>query len=148
MRGVLLIVESTDASSQVALKASEEVGSTAETLRSEVTDFLTAMSRGDEAERRLYERVSAAGFVTTLRIAGRPGIEVRMEDISRGGMGVAHVFADDAGTEVEAILPGGNPVKGRIARKTAKSTGIIFLQNQESLVLIDQAMAMVMQQAA
>jgi methyl-accepting chemotaxis protein len=148
MRGVLAIVENTNASSQVALKASEEVGSTAETLRSEVTDFLTAMSRGDDAERRLYERVPAAGFVATLRIAGRASMEVGMEDISRGGMGVAWVCADEPGTEVEVTLPGGNVVKGRIARKTATSTGIIFLQNKESLAVIDQVMAVVTRRAA
>jgi methyl-accepting chemotaxis protein len=45
MHDVLSIAEGTDVSSQAALKASEEVGNTAETLRSEVTDFLTAMSR-------------------------------------------------------------------------------------------------------
>ena len=37
---------------KAALSASGEVGDTAETLRSEVTDFLAAMSQGDETERR------------------------------------------------------------------------------------------------
>jgi hypothetical protein len=49
MSRVLSIVETTDASSLAALKASDEVGRTAETLQSEVTDFLSAMSQGDES---------------------------------------------------------------------------------------------------
>ena len=58
MREVLAIIETTDASSQAALEASGEVDSTAETLRSQVTTFLSAVSQGDEAE-RLHERMVA-----------------------------------------------------------------------------------------
>jgi methyl-accepting chemotaxis protein len=61
MRLVLSIVESNEQTSHAALKASEEVGVTAETLRSEVADFLAAMSSGDETEAGLYERRRAAG---------------------------------------------------------------------------------------
>jgi methyl-accepting chemotaxis protein len=51
MHEVLAIVKQTDASSIAALSASEEVSRTAETLRSQVTDFLNAVSHGDDAER-------------------------------------------------------------------------------------------------
>ena len=64
------------------------LGVTANTLRSEVTDFLAAMSQGDDAERRLYERIPAGGVWVSLQIGGRPGIEAMVEDISRGGMGL------------------------------------------------------------
>ncbi|HET6307359.1 MAG TPA: methyl-accepting chemotaxis protein, partial [Rhodopila sp.] len=60
MRQVLAIAETTDSSSAAALQASDEVGKTAEVLRREVTDFLAAMSRGDDTERRRYERISGA----------------------------------------------------------------------------------------
>ena len=46
MRSVLAIAERTDQCSNAALAASEEVGRTAGTLRSEVNDFLAAMATG------------------------------------------------------------------------------------------------------
>jgi methyl-accepting chemotaxis protein len=146
MRGVLSIVENTDASSQAALKASEEVGRTAETLRSEVTDFLTAMSQGDDDERRRYERIPAGDHQVTLCVAGRPGVPAAVEDISRGGMGVVHTCDDKPGTEVEVTLPGGGAVKARIARNLNGSLGLVFLQDPASLELIDRALAFVLRE--
>ena len=141
MREVLSIVESTDASSLAALKASEEVSQTAETLRSEVTDFLTAVSHGDDAERRLYERIPAGGIEATMRIGGRQAVTVAIEDISRGGIALRHECADRAGTEVEVNLPGGGLITGRIARIQDGSVGITFRQDEASLVRIDQTLA-------
>jgi len=142
MRKVLSIAEVTDASSLKALNASAEVGRTAETLQTEVTDFLSAMSQGDDAERRLYERIPAGGHVT-LKIAGRPGAEADLEDISRGGAAVRYACNDKVGANVEITLPGGVSVKARIARNSAGSLGLVFLQDKASLVLIDQALAFI-----
>jgi PilZ domain len=140
MRGVYSIVESTDTSGLAALNASDEVGSTAGTLRAEVTDFLAAMSHGDDAERRLYERIAVTDSQVTLRIAGRPGVEVRLEDISRGGAGLSHDSADTIGTEAEITLPGGGFVKARITRKERGKLGLVFLQDKASLERIDRAL--------
>ncbi len=143
MHNVLSIVEGTDASSRTALTASEEVGHTAETLRAEVTDFLNAMSQGDDAERRLYERISGGGVQVTLEIAGRPGVQATICDISRGGAGLMHVCDDKIGTDAAVILPGGGSVKARIARNGGGNVGFVFLQDQASLVLIDRALAVI-----
>jgi methyl-accepting chemotaxis protein len=141
MRNVLSIVEGTDSSSRTALTASEEVGRTADTLRSEVTDFLNAMSQGDDAERRLYERVPGGGIQLTLQIAGRPGVQATIHDISRGGVGLMHVCDDKIGTAAEIALPGGGSVKARIARNRGGMVGFVFLQDRASLALIDRALA-------
>jgi methyl-accepting chemotaxis protein len=140
MRNVLSIVEGTDATSQVALKASEEVGDTAETLRREVTDFLTAMSQGDDAERRLYERVPAGADEVALRIEGRPAVQAKIIDISRGGMGLAYRCEDKIGTVAEVGLPGGGSVKARIARNANGLLGLVFVQDKASLVHIDRSL--------
>jgi methyl-accepting chemotaxis protein len=143
LRHVLSIAEATDASSTAASEASEEVGRTAETLRSEVTEFLAAMSRGDEAERRGYERIPADGARATLVIAGRPGVQATIQDISRGGMQVVHHCDDKIGTDAEITLPGGGSVHGRIARNANGSLGFAFRQDPGSLDRIDQTLAFI-----
>ena len=143
MNNVLSIVEGTDASSRTALTASEEVAHTAETLRSEVADFLSAMSQGDDAERRLYERISGGGVQVTLQIAGRPVVQATVRDISRGGLALMHVCEDKIGADATITLPGGASVKARIARNGEGNVGFVFLQDKASLVLIDQALAVI-----
>jgi methyl-accepting chemotaxis protein len=141
MREVLSIAESTSASSLAALEASQEVGRTAETLRSEVADFLEAMSHGDDMERRLYERVPADGVEVTLLLGRQPGVQVMLRDISRGGVSVSHSSKDAAGTAAEVIFPGKTSVGGRVTRNDNGSIGIIFQQDKVSLERIDQVLA-------
>jgi methyl-accepting chemotaxis protein len=140
---VLAIVEQTDASSRAAFEASAEVGRTAETLRSEVTNFLAAMSSCDEAQRRLYERVSVKGLWVALRIDGRPAEQAMVEDIARGGVGLKYDCGDKAGTEAEIALPGSGQVCGRVARNSNGLIGIAFRQDKASLELIDQSLAFI-----
>jgi methyl-accepting chemotaxis protein len=61
MEQVLTIAEQTDIVSRSVLAAADEVGQTAGTLRVEVSDFLSAMKRGDGEDRRAYERIQGAG---------------------------------------------------------------------------------------
>ncbi len=143
MREVLSIVEATDASSLVALHASEEVGRTAETLRSEVTDFISAVSRGDEAERRLYERIPGGGAEATLRIPGYPAVQAAIRDIARGGIALRHTCNLDVGTDVEIGLPGGSSTKGRVVRAESDLISLAFRQDQASLAQIDRAMEII-----
>ncbi len=145
MREVLSIAEATDASSLAATQASEEVGRTAETLRSEVTDFLAAMSQGDEAERRLYERVPGRGAQASLRFAGQPAVSATIEDISRGGMSAAHACKAVVGTDVEITLPGSGSISGRVARNTNGSLGFSFRQDEVSLAVIDRCLKLIRQ---
>jgi methyl-accepting chemotaxis protein len=143
MQKVLSIAEGTDVSSRAALKASEEVGATAETLRSEVTEFLTAMSRGDDAERRLYERIPASWAEVTLRLPGQPGARAALRDISRGGMAVIYDCPDKVGTDVEITLPGGDSINARITRNHNGAVGFAFRQDDASLLRIDRVLEMV-----
>jgi methyl-accepting chemotaxis protein len=143
MRGVLTIVEATNASSVAAMRASEEVGKTAETLRAEVTDFLTAMSHGDDAERRLYERIPAGGADVGLRMGGRAAVRVTIQDISRGGIGLNYDCQDKVGTDAEITLPTGDLVNARITRKGNGLLGLGFRQDEASLVRIERALAYV-----
>ena len=140
MRQVLAIAESTDASSGTALKAAEEVGKTADTLRTEVTDFLTAMSSGNDAERRLYERIPGGAARATLRIDGKPNVEVPIEDISRGGMAFRYDARLVIGTDLEFLLPGNVPIHARVARCAGSVIAVAFRQDQDALRRIDKAL--------
>ena len=143
MEEVSSIAEGTDACSRAALRASDEVGHTAETLRSEVTEFLTAMSRGDDAERRLYERIPGGSAQIMLQIDGQPPVQATMDDISRGGVGLTHDCTDKIGTSAVVTLPGGALVSGRIARSYNGFLGISFRQDEASLAQIDRVLALV-----
>jgi len=140
MDEVLSIAESTDASSVSALQVAEQVGRTAETLRREVTDFLSANSRGSDADRRRYERVSAGDAKAMLRIAGRPAIQVSISDISRGGISLVQICHDPIGTSVEVGLPGAGIVGGRVARVEGGVMGISLQQDELSLAQTDKAL--------
>jgi len=143
MRAVLVIAEKTDETSGAALAAAEEVGRTADTLRSEVADFLAAMSGGDDADRRRYERVDANGATATLKAAHRAAVQVTIRNISRGGMAVQHDSQDQIGTDLDIVLPGDGAIKGRIARGANGILAIAFRQDEASLRAIDRAMEVV-----
>jgi hypothetical protein len=81
----------------------------------------------------------------TLQIAGRPGVQANIQDISRGGAALAHDCADKVGTDVEMTLPGGGVVKARIARNLKGSLGLVFVQDKASLERIDRALEFVRQ---
>jgi methyl-accepting chemotaxis protein len=140
MRQVLTIAESTDSSSAKLAATADRLGQTAETMRSEVTEFLAAMSSGDEAERRLYERVPVTGHRATIRIRDRPPVQTEVIDISRGGIGVAYNTPEQVGADVEIALEGGISIRGRIARQTGGTSALTFRQDTATLVQIDRAL--------
>jgi methyl-accepting chemotaxis protein len=137
MRQVLTIAQTTDASAQAVMSAADHVGETADTLRKEVTDFLSAMSRGGEAERRSYERISVSGQRAELRIAGRPVARAEIRDISRGGMAVQYRCIDEVGTDADITLPGGVAIRARIARFAGDLTTFSFRQDPQTLAKLD-----------
>jgi methyl-accepting chemotaxis protein len=141
MTELLNIAATTDTSSQSALRVAEDVGRTADTLRREVTDFLAAMSRGDDAERRLYERIAVAGGTVRVRIDGRAPVEAAVRDISRGGVALSYTGTDRAGKDLEIVMQDGSAIGGRIARSGDGMIGVCFRQDQASLVLIDRLLA-------
>ncbi|TLU74122.1 methyl-accepting chemotaxis protein [Lichenicoccus roseus] len=141
MEGVLGVVEVTEASSRNALQASEEVGRTAETLRTEVSDFLTAISKGGEDERRLYERIDGRGVTGSLQVTGRPGISATIVDISRGGLQLRVTSDCPLGSDGHVTLPDGTRIACRIARSGRDLLGLAFRQDAASLAVIDRMLA-------
>jgi methyl-accepting chemotaxis protein len=142
MQDVSAISEQTDAASAKVLDGSAQVGRDADTLRSEVMQFLAAMSGTSEEDRRLYERIPGNGARAVLRPAGQTGMNVAVADISRGGMAVHSDWRSDTGTEVRLELPGTDgDVVGRTIRSVDGVLGLAFQQGEETLRRIDQALA-------
>ena len=141
MGGMLDVVEETEASSRKALQASEEVGRTARTLSSEVGEFLSAISKGGEDERRLYERIDGRGATAILQIDGRSPVPARIVDISRGGLQLLHGCDAPPGTGGQVTLPDGARILCRITRSGKELLGVAFRQDVASLALIDRTLS-------
>jgi hypothetical protein len=69
MQEVSAISETTDRASSQVLGGAGEVGRDADTLRSEVTQFLQAMASTNEEDLRRYERVAGNDAQAVLREA-------------------------------------------------------------------------------
>jgi methyl-accepting chemotaxis protein len=145
LRDVVAIAESTAASSNLAARAADEIGEAAETLRAEVTNFLAAVSHGGEEERRRYERIPADGFRAELSFGGQAPVHADINDISRGGISLAHTGPEAVGTDSRIVLPGGASVRARIARKQPGFTAFSFRQDEASLAGIDRALTLISQ---
>ncbi|WP_146101677.1 methyl-accepting chemotaxis protein [Rhodopila globiformis] len=143
MHEVLLIAENTDATSVAAAEAADEVGTAAATLRAEMADFLTAMSHGSEAERRLYERIDGNGMPATIQTAGQSPVQATIKDIARGGMAILHDGRYSPGTDMSIGLPGGSAIRGRVIRAENGTIGFAFRQDAASLAQIDRALAVI-----
>jgi methyl-accepting chemotaxis protein len=145
MRDVLGIAEGTSTTSVLAIDAADEVGRSAATLRTEVTDFLSAISDGDQRERRNYERlVPPSETRAMLHIAGRPAISVVIRDISCGGISVDHRCDAQPGAAVTVDLPGCAGIQARIARNPGDVLAINFRQSKEGVARLDQALQVIM----
>jgi methyl-accepting chemotaxis protein len=145
MEQVLSIAEQTDSASGSVLNAANEVGRTADTLRVEVNDFLSAMKRGDTEERRAYERMPGGGATATLALRGGSEVQAVVKDISRGGVALTSETTAASGAEAQVGLPGGASVAGRIVRCENGLVTVAFRQDAASLATLDRALDMIRQ---
>jgi methyl-accepting chemotaxis protein len=142
MQEVSSISEGTDAASAKVLQGAGEVGRDADTLRGEVTQFLEAMAKTNDEDRRLYERIPGNGAQAMLRASGRAEMRVVIHDISRSDISVRTDWSADSGTEVQIELPGTEgPVSARTLQSDGRVLGLTFRQDAAMLRRIDQALA-------
>src|ERR1700710_2060381 len=106
------IADDTGTMGLAVLATAKDIAQVAATLRGEVEQFLTTMSQ-DESFRRRYERIPGKGASAILHI-GNQQIPAIVENISRGGAGLACSFQAEPGIDVKVSLPGSTaPVSGR-----------------------------------
>jgi methyl-accepting chemotaxis protein len=145
MEQVLTIAEQTDTASRSVLVAADEVGQTADTLRVEVNDFLSAVKRGEGDDRRAYERVPGTGAGASLSMHGLAAVQASVRDISRGGVALMCGGTAPPGTDVRVVVLEGERIPGRIVRFEDGVVTVAFRQDVASLTRVDRVLAAVMQ---
>ena len=68
-------------------------------LRAGVGGFLTAMARGTDEERRAFERIPGNGAIATLSLSNNGPVKAQIQDISLGGISLAHAGHAATGPE-------------------------------------------------
>ena len=141
MHDVASVSETTEVASQTVQQNCDEVGRTADVLRSELTQFLEAIAKTDDADRRRYERISGAGNMAVLRVPGGQELRAAIADISRGGVVLRTDWWAAAGTEVQVVLPAGSSaVTARTVRSQNGGLALAFRQDEAMLRRVDAAL--------
>jgi methyl-accepting chemotaxis protein len=140
MAQVLTIAEQTGTASHSVLTAADEVGLTADTLRTEVNAFLGVMARDNADERRAFDRVRGGGIMASLSMTGHDRISAVVSDISCGGVALTCDFTVPIGTEVQVDLPAVGTVPGRIARSGNGLVVVSFRQDAASVANLRKAL--------
>jgi HAMP domain-containing protein len=136
------VSEAAQASSQSVERNADQVGGVADGLGSELTQFLEAMTKTDDANRRRYERIPGNGAEAVFRPPGAAEVRALIADISRGGVGLRTNWAAAAGAEAQVSLPGvDTPVTARVARTLSGVLVLAFRQDEAMLRQVDVALA-------
>ncbi len=147
MEQVLKVAEQTSTASRSVLVAADEVGKTSQTLRLEVNDFLSAMKRADNNDRRAYERVPGTGATAFLSLQGSADIQALVQDISRGGVALMCKTRAQAGAEVKVGFVTGEHVLGRVVRSDGAMVTVAFRQDETSMAIVDRILYSIQQSA-
>jgi methyl-accepting chemotaxis protein len=140
MTHVVEVADGADTASRDVLAGAAQIGSEAETLRTEVEQFLVAV-REDNTERRRYERVSGNGTTAILRGTGQDPKRVTLKNLSRGGAVFVCDWSVATGTAVEVELPNtGGSVGARAVRCGGGELALVFRAEPGALAIIDRAL--------
>ena len=127
--------------SATVLMTADEVATIAGMLRSEVTQFLTAMSSGSDVDRRRYERIPCSHLTATVTLAGKSETSARVINVSRGGASFASGLVAEPGADVEILFDGeASTIPSRIVRCQNGTVCIVFGQNSAALYVIDRVL--------
>lgn len=138
MDTVSTLAQETDTGSRAVMVSAGSVAETAETLRSEVDQFLDAMARAGDGERRRYERIPGDGWRIQFTLQGMPAREAAVIDVSRGGAALDCTVQAPPGTTIALTIPGLGTIAGRVVRAEAKTLAVVFAQDTASLATVDQ----------
>jgi methyl-accepting chemotaxis protein len=141
MRDVSAVSGSAEVASQNVARNADEVSGVADVLRSEMTQFLTAIAKTGDDDRRRYERIDGGGTEAALRAPGHPELRATIVDISRGGVALRTNWSAAAGAEVQIVLPGvGAFVVARVVRTAGGQLSVAFRQDETMLRHVDAAL--------
>ena len=106
MQDVSRISDNAGEASRQVLLVADELGATAHVLGDEVKQFLQAMTRSGEDDRRRYERIPGRNAIAVLDVPGEEQRRLVIIDISRSGVALRSDWLAEAGRAVEVRLPG------------------------------------------
>jgi methyl-accepting chemotaxis protein len=148
MTQVAIDTERGDDLGQSVLRAAADIGEAANMLRTEVDQFLHALTNEDGQQGRRWERVPGHDTKATLTVprdngeSGQREIAVTLRDISRGGAALHSAWTGDAGVPVELALPGASArLAARLVRHDGRIVAITFRQDDRTMADIDAAIA-------
>jgi len=141
MEDVSGVAELVQGASGEVLDTAVAVRTQAETLRTDVDEFLTAMRAPDE-DRRRYERLPAKGLGAELMVPDHTPYRVTIEDISRGGIGILSDLDLPPGIDAAVRLDGTTTAcPARVAQSGAGRLAFAFRQDPVTLGTLDVVIA-------
>lgn len=144
MAQVVLVADKAGSASGDVLSGAAEIGREAETLRTEVDQFLVAV-RDETAERRRYERMGGSGITVGVQTRDRAAVRAGVKNISRGGAALVCDWMLPPGAVLEVELPeGGGSVSARVARCGDGELCVVFSAEPATLARIDRALEALM----
>ena len=139
MAHVVMVADNAGNASRDVLAGASGIGQEAETLRTEVDQFLAAVRADTAEERRRYERVSAKGARLGVQAKGRAAARMEVRNVSRGGASVDSDWTLPAGTALEIELPdAAGTVPARVVRCGDGQLGMVFSSEPQALERIDR----------
>jgi hypothetical protein len=106
-----------------------------------MTEFLKAIAKTGDDDRRQYDRVPGNGTEAVLQPLGTAEFRAVIVDLSRGGAALRTEWGAAAGTEVRVLLPGvGAPVVARTVRTIGGQLALAFRQDEAMLRHVDAAL--------
>jgi methyl-accepting chemotaxis protein len=147
MEHVVAVADKAGGASRDVLTGAADIGREAETLRTEVDQFLAAVRDDGKDERRRYERIATSGLSVGVQCKGHPAARAELRNVSRGGALLASDWALPAGAPLEVELPGtGGPVPARVVRGGGGELAVVFSAEPHALTRIDRFLATVPQE--
>jgi len=141
MAHLVAVADNAGDASRHVQAGSTGIGREADTLKSQVEQFLEAVRSGND-ERRRFERQQANGASAELRAPGQIATRAAINDMSRGGVALRYQGVLPAGSEVAIDLPGaGGALTGRVVRAADGILAVAFAEDAATLARVDRAIA-------
>jgi methyl-accepting chemotaxis protein len=140
MEHVVTVADRAGDISRDVLSGAADIGREAETLRTEVDQFLAAVREDTTEERRRYERVALNGVAASLQAKGKPPVQAAIRNMSRGGAVLVCDWTLPAGAPLDIDLPeAGGVIPARVVRSGGGELAVVFSSDPHILARIDRA---------
>jgi methyl-accepting chemotaxis protein len=139
MGHVVVVADRAGSASREVITGAVNIRQEADTLRTQVDQFLAAV-RDDSGDRRRLERVDGGNLTATLRLPGQSAISVSVQDISSSAVALVCTQTVSVGTDVSIELPdAGGEMTGKVVRADGGTLVIGLGQDATTQSHVDRA---------